>query len=821
MSAVTKLLTKFATVKKTSSGWSARCPAHEDGQASLSIAEGDDGRVLLKCHAGCDYKKIVSALGLEERELFNADATPTTATKKSTSSKSTTKAYATADEAQKFYERKLGKWTYRYEYRDAKDRLSYVVLRWDRPDGKKDVRPLSLHADGWRLEHLPEPRPLYSVRAILSAPSSRVYVVEGEKCVHALSSLGLRGTTSSAGSNAASKSDWSPLAGREVVILPDNDAAGRQYADEVAAILLALKPPAVVRIVDLSPDANDGSDVADYVSEELTGVSDPELVEETKKFLRGEIERMADKSEPLQPKSTTASTSPATPSTSSTSSRIEAYRPFPVDALPEPLASFVAETAEAIGCDPAYVALPLVVAAGAAIGTTRRLELKYKYEAPAILWSVIVGESGTSKSPALRSVLEHVRDRERRLREEYAVERRDYEATVEAYEKERAAWRSGKKSGGQPPERPAEPVGRRALVSDATVEALALKLADNPRGLLLARDELAGWFNSLDRYANKAGSGSDESFYLSCYNAEPHTVDRRTGDRREIHVSQAGLWLVGGIQPQILQLALGTTRRQSGLLSRLLLVAPPPLPAKWSEREVSPLTRRACHDVLDRLYELEPDADAEGRQRSQLVRLTADAKKAYVEWHDRHAEEAVEKSDDEKAAWSKLRETVARLALVIHEVRLAAGDAVDPDSVDAASVDRAIRLIEWQKHETKRVYSLLAESELNRAIRQADERLETFVVSQGGSVASRDVISGVRAIKDSDAAEQALQRLVDAGRGRWEEKPTDPDKGGRPSRLFVLASAQPPKLPALQGSADADACRRAEHAAGVEEYVEL
>ncbi len=124
MSAVTKLLTKFATVKKTSSGWSARCPAHEDGQASLSIAEGDDGRVLLKCHAGCDYKKIVSALGLEERELFNADATPTTATKKRTSSKSTTKAYATADEAQKFYERKLGKWTYRYEYRDAKDRLS-------------------------------------------------------------------------------------------------------------------------------------------------------------------------------------------------------------------------------------------------------------------------------------------------------------------------------------------------------------------------------------------------------------------------------------------------------------------------------------------------------------------------------------------------------------------------------------------------------------------------------------------------------------------------------------------------------------------------
>ena len=253
-------------------------------------------------------------------------------------------------------------------------------------------------------------------------------------------------------------------------------------------------------------------------------------------------------------------------------------------------------------------------------------------------------------------------------------------------------------------------------------------------------------------------------------------------------------------------------------------MAPPPLPAKWSEREVSPLTRRACHDVLDRLYELEPDTDAEGRYESRLVRLTADAKKAYVEWHDRHAEEAVEKSDDEKAAWSKLRETVARLALVIHEVRLAAGDAVDPDFVDVASVDRAIRLVEWQKHETLRVYKLLAESAEDRVVRQADERLAAYVASQGGTVAVRDVIAGCRWIKDAGAAEAALQRLLAAGRGQWIEKATT-DAGGRPTRLFELqpeaVSAQPPKLPAKRGSADADASQPAEVEAGEEEYVEL
>jgi hypothetical protein len=342
--------------------------------------------------------------------------------------------------------------------------------------------------------------------------------------------------------------------------------------------------------------------------------------------------------------------------------------------------------------------------------------------------------------------------------------------------------------------------------------------------LLLARDELAGWLNSLDRYANKSGSGSDESFYLSAYNGEPHAVDRRTGDRREIYVSQAALWITGSIQPTILQRALGSTRRESGLLARLLLVAPPPLPAKWSESEVSPLTRRACHDVLDRLYELESDADAYGREEPRLVRLTADAKKAYVAWHDQHAEEAVEKSDDEKAAWSKLRETVARLALVIHEVRLVAGDAVDPGLVDVASMDRATRLVEWQKRETRRVYALLAESEIDRAIRQADDRLAAFVDAHGGTVAVRDVIAGVRSIRDADAAEEALQRLVDAGRGGWIARETT-DAGGRPTRLFVLksetVSAQPAKLPVKRGCADADAGRRAEVEAGNEEYVEV
>jgi hypothetical protein len=812
-----KLLHRLNGVKKTNSGWSARCPAHEDRNASLSIAEGDGGRVLVRCFAGCDHKKIVAALGLDERDLFDADATPTAAKKKSSSNKATGKPYATADAAQKAYEGTRGKPATVHDYLDEHGVHVGSVIRWQRSPTDKEIRPTSRHAAGWRLEHMPEPRPLLDRRRIVET-AGRVYVVEGEKCCDAVNGLGLVATTSSGGSNAASKSDWSPLAGREVVILPDNDDAGRKYAADVAAILHELNPPATVRVVELD-GLDKGGDVADSV-EACHG--DDEL-----KALREKIEQLAGVAEPLQSKAATASTTPAAPRAGSMRSPVEAYRPFPADALPEPLASFVTETASAIGCDPAYVALPLYAVAGAAIGTTRRLELKAGYTVPAILWSVVVGESGTSKSPALRAALEHVRGHEKRLRESSALDRREYEAAIEAYEKERSAWRGDKKATTEPPERPAEPISQRALVTDTTVEALAVKLADNGRGLLLARDELAGWLHGLDRYANKSGGGgSDEAFYLSAYNGEPHAVDRRTGDRREIYVSQAALWITGSIQPAILRRALGQERRESGLLARLLLTAPPARPAKWSEEEVSPLTRQYLHDTLDRLYTLQPETDAEGRDEPRLLRLDADAKKAYVAWHDRHGEELAELTGDRAAAWSKLRETAARISLIVHEIRVANGDAVAADFVDAESMNRALRLAEWHKHETSRVYTILGQSDEETAERQADDRLAAWIERRDGAATAREVLTGCyRWLKTAEEAEAALQRLVDAGRGKWIDKPTT-DRGGRPTRLFVLrrevASAQPPRPAAKPGFACADALPAAERA-GVagEEYVEI
>lgn len=71
------LLARLEGVRVTGRGYSARCPAHKDRSASLSIAEGRDGRALVKCFAGCEVHAIVHAVGLELADLFPSRVTDT------------------------------------------------------------------------------------------------------------------------------------------------------------------------------------------------------------------------------------------------------------------------------------------------------------------------------------------------------------------------------------------------------------------------------------------------------------------------------------------------------------------------------------------------------------------------------------------------------------------------------------------------------------------------------------------------------------------------------------------------------------------------
>jgi hypothetical protein len=281
------LLEKLPDARRAGNGWSARCPAHDDTRASLSVSEGDDGRALVKCHAGCTVEAVASALGLTVRDLMPDRDGP--APNRTGKPKSDAKTFPTANAAVAELERRHGKRSTLWTYHDAAGNPVGLVVRWDGRDGK-DIRPVSRQGDGWRIGAMPDPRPLYALPDLAAA--ARVIVTEGEKAAEAARTLGFTATTSAGGSQAPGKTDWRPLAGKEVWILPDNDAPGRKYAGTVAGILAKLTPAPVVKVVEL-PDLPDQGDIADRIDARGDG-ADPDA-------MRAEVEALAEAVEPEAP----------------------------------------------------------------------------------------------------------------------------------------------------------------------------------------------------------------------------------------------------------------------------------------------------------------------------------------------------------------------------------------------------------------------------------------------------------------------------------------------------------------------------------------
>ncbi|MDA0835522.1 MAG: AAA family ATPase [Planctomycetota bacterium] len=273
------VLEHFVDARKQGDGYQARCPAHHDVNPSLSINIGDDGRILLHCHAGCKIDVICEAIGVKKADLFSLNHS---SRKNDVEEESSTPSptFQTWREALAEYEGQFGPVTMTYDYHDLDGILVGVICRWDK-NSRKTIRPIALIDGSWQLKQMPAPRPLYRLQNLHKA--EEIVIVEGEKCVEAAESIGLVATTSAGGANASHQADWSSVAGKNCVILPDNDKAGREHAQRVAGELLSLIPPANVKIVEL-PDLRDGEDIADWLSSYRCEV-DPDAVRQELKDL--------------------------------------------------------------------------------------------------------------------------------------------------------------------------------------------------------------------------------------------------------------------------------------------------------------------------------------------------------------------------------------------------------------------------------------------------------------------------------------------------------------------------------------------------------
>jgi hypothetical protein len=236
---VDEILQRLDGVRREKPGqWVARCPAHDDSTPSLAVTRGEDAKVVLFCQAKCTLDAILRALHLEAKDLFpartggDADAAkPTIASE--------------------------------YSYQDEGGRLLFQVVRLV-PKSFRQRRPAG---SGWEWSLDGVRRVLYRLPELVdpAAQTRTVFVVEGEKDVDSVRQLGFIATCCAGGTNGwkhVAEHAAEVLAGRHVVILPDNDKPGRQYAADVLASLRAVAKSVVV--LEL-PGLAEKGDVSDWI----------------------------------------------------------------------------------------------------------------------------------------------------------------------------------------------------------------------------------------------------------------------------------------------------------------------------------------------------------------------------------------------------------------------------------------------------------------------------------------------------------------------------------------------------------------------------
>ena len=232
----------------------------------------------------------------------------------------------------------------------------------------------------------------------------------------------------------------------------------------------------------------------------------------------------------------------------------------PPPALPLPVfgprwASWIADAAAAKSAPPDFVAAPLLPAVGGLIALQRRASPWAGWTEPAVLWVADVGNPSSGKSPAIDAVADIIRTLEAELNDDFPDRRRQWKTDKVEADLRRAAWedeaKTAVKKGFKPPlmpadcEEPEPPHERRLLTNDVTPEKLVRLAAVNPFGLILQRDELAGWLGGMDRYN---GSGSERALWLEAFGARPFVLDR-VKDAKPIRADALAVCIVGGIQP--------------------------------------------------------------------------------------------------------------------------------------------------------------------------------------------------------------------------------------------------------------------------------
>lgn len=334
---IVQVIDRYVPLKKSGAEYEACCPFHTESTPSFKVSPskqiyhcfgcGANGDAIgfLRAHQGMSFREAVEALGgdLPPTAIQSAPAQAGVGEKAQSRRTAWVQVLPAPENAPARHQAHIKRgWPETvWDYRDEEGRILGHVFRFKTSDGGKEVLPLvwakheETGAQEWRWMAFQEPRPLYGLDRLAAKPDATVLVVEGEKCADAAHAQlpELAVVSWPGGGKAVKKADFSPLAGRKVVLWPDADAkrepltvderdAGMNQHDkpflppeqqpgiktmiELASVLHGLGCQVWLMRVPEPGTKPDGWDVADAVADGLTGA---ELAD----FIRAQSDALA------------------------------------------------------------------------------------------------------------------------------------------------------------------------------------------------------------------------------------------------------------------------------------------------------------------------------------------------------------------------------------------------------------------------------------------------------------------------------------------------------------------------------------------------
>ena len=459
---------------------------------------------------------------------------------------------------------------------------------------------------------------------------------------------------------------------------------------------------------------------------------------------------------------------------------------FPLQVFGSSWEVWIRATAEAAACPVDYIAMPLLSSSSVLIGNARWAQATPAWSEPPHLWTCVVGESGDGKSPGgdciLRDVLPEI---ERRMQADFPDRHREWQAAAERAKASQESWekevRQAEKNGAAaplPPEGvPQEPQAPRLRQNDVTVEKVAVLLSSaSPKGLLIVRDELAGWLGSMNQY-HDAG----RAFWIEAYGGRPYRVERQKYTM-PIDVPRLVVAAYGGTQPE--KLAGLFDEADDGLFSRVAWAWPEPISFRLGQR--APQAEWAI-SAFDRLRQLElgPPSMPGGSPRPIYVPLVEAAWRSLEDFGRTMQEDQTLATGLLRSAFGKARGVALRLSLVLQMLWWAASEGISAPPTDIseeAFLGAAMLVAEYFMPMAARVYGDAASSETDR---NATTLAKWIVKENAKEVYVRHLQREVRlpGLKAADDIHEAAHALIEAD---WLRQPPTGTKRNRARMAYPV-----------------------------------